>query len=58
MQKEQLEKQKRDIMQQFDFAILSEGYIEKSVQQYKAGFRKGFSLWKDENLMFHPFKTL
>jgi len=58
MQKEQLEKQKRDIMQQFDFAVLGEGYIEKSVQQYKAGFRKGFSLWKDENLMFHPFKTL
>lgn len=55
---EQLEEQKRDLKQQFDMAILGEGYIEKSVQQYKAGFRKGFSLWKNENLMFQPFKTL
>lgn len=58
IQKEQLEEQKRDLKQQFDLAVLGEGYIEKSVQQYKAGFRKGVSLWKEENLMFQPFKTL
>jgi hypothetical protein len=57
-QREQLEEQKRDLKQQFDMAVLGEGYIEKSVQQYKAGYRKGFSLWKNENLMFQPFKTL
>lgn len=57
-QREQLEEQKRDLKQQFDLAVLGEGYIEKSVQQYRAGFRKGFSLWKNENLMFQPFKTL
>jgi hypothetical protein len=58
MQKEQLEEQKRDLKQQFDLAVLGEGYIEKSIEQYKAGFRKGFGLWKEENLMFKPFNTL
>lgn len=57
-QQEQLLEQKRDLKQQFDFAVLGEGYIEKSVQQYKAGFKKGFKLWTDENLMFNPVNTL
>lgn len=58
LQKETLEEQKRDLQQQFDLANLGEGYIEKSVEQYKAGFRKGFKQWTDENLMFKPFNTL
>ena len=58
LQKEKLEEQKRDLKQQFDLAAVSEGYIEKSVEQYKAGFRKGFRQWTNENLMFKPFSTL
>ncbi|WP_439490542.1 hypothetical protein [Algoriphagus sp.] len=57
-QQEQLLEQKRDLKQQFDLAVLGEGYIEKSVQQYKAGFKKGYKLWTEENLMFKPFNTL
>lgn len=58
MQKDLLEEQKRDLKQQFDLAALGEGYIEKSVQQYKAGFRNGHRYWTEENLMFKPFNTL
>lgn len=58
LQKEKLEEQKRDLKQQFDLAAMGEGYIEKSVEQYKAGFRKGFRQWTNENLMFKPFNTL
>jgi hypothetical protein len=58
LQKEMLEEQKRDLKQQFDLAAMGEGYIEKSVEQYKAGFRKGFRQWTSENLMFKPFNTL
>lgn len=58
LQKEHLEEQKRDLKQQFDLAAMGEGYIEKSVEQFKAGFRKGFRQWKEENLMFQPFNTL
>jgi hypothetical protein len=57
MQKEKLEEQKRDLKQQFDLAVMGEGYIEKSVERYKAGFRKGFKQWSEENLMFKPFST-
>jgi hypothetical protein len=53
-----LEELKRDLKQQFDLAILGEGYIEKTVEQYKAGFKKGFRQWTEENLMFKPFYTL
>jgi len=58
MHKDQLEEQKRDLKQQFDLAALGEGYVEKSVQQYKAGFRNGHRYWTKENLMFKPFNTL
>jgi hypothetical protein len=58
LQKEQLEEQKRDLKQQFDLANMGEGYIEKTVEQYKAGFKKGFRQWTEENLMFKPFNTL
>jgi hypothetical protein len=58
LQKEKLEEQKRDLKQQFDLAAVGEGYIEKSVEQYKAGFKKGFRQWTNENLMFKPFNTL
>jgi hypothetical protein len=57
-QKERMEEIKRDLKQQFDMAVLGEGYIEKSIQQYKAGFKKGVSLYKNEKLMFQPFNTL
>lgn len=58
MQKDLLEEQKRDLKQQFDLAALGEGYVEKSVQQYKAGFRNGHRYWTEENLIFKPFNTL
>jgi len=58
LQKEKLEEQKRDLKQQFDLAALGEGYIEKSVEQYKAGFKKGFRQWSNEKLMFQPFNTI
>jgi hypothetical protein len=58
LQKEKLEEQKRDLKQQYDLATLGEGYIEKSVEQYKVGFRKGFNQWKEEKLMFQAFNTL
>ena len=58
LQKEMLEEQKRDLKQQYDLAALGEGYIEKSVEQYRAGFRKGLRQWTDEVVMFQPFKTL
>lgn len=58
LQKEKLEGQKRDLKQQFDLAAVGEGYIEKSVELYKAGFKKGFRQWSNENLMFKPFNTL
>lgn len=58
LQKEKLEEQKRDLKQQFDLAALGEGYIEKSVEQYKAGFRKGYRQWTNENLLFQPFNSI
>ena len=58
LQKERLQEQKRDLKQQFDLAAVGEGYIEKSVERYKAGFKKGFRMWSNENLMFKPFNTL
>lgn len=58
LQKEMLEEQKRDLKQQFDLAALGEGYLEKSVQQYRAGFRKGLRQWTDEVVLFKPFSTL
>ena len=58
LQKEKLEEQKRDLRQQFDLAAVGEGYIEKSVEQYKAGFKKGFRQWSNEKLMFQPFNTI
>ncbi|MCS5488875.1 hypothetical protein [Algoriphagus limi] len=58
LQKERLEEQKWDLKQQFDLATVGEGYIEKSVERYKAGFKKGFRQWSNENLMFKPFNTL
>lgn len=58
LQKEMLEEQKRDLKQQFDLATLGEGYIEKSVEQYRAGFRKGLRQWTDEVVLFKPFSTL
>lgn len=58
LQKEKLEEQKRDLKQQFDLAAMGEGYIEKSVEQYKAGFKKGFRQWTNEKLMFQPFNSL
>lgn len=58
LQKEKLEEQKRDLKQQFDLAAMGEGYIEKSVEQYKTGFKKGYRQWTNENLMFKPFNTL
>ncbi len=58
IQKEYLEEQKRDLMKQADLTAMGDGYSEKSIELYKAGFKKAYKLWSDENLMFNPFSTL
>lgn len=58
LQKDYLEEQKRDLMKQADLTAMGDGYIEKSIELYKAGFKKGYKFWSDENLMFKPFNTL
>jgi hypothetical protein len=51
-------KQKRTLMLQMDLAVTGEGYIEKSVRYYKAGFRKGMALYLEEKLLFDQSKSL
>lgn len=51
-------KQKRDLTLQMDLTVTGEGYIEKSVRYYKAGFRKGMALYLEEKLLFDQSKSL
>jgi hypothetical protein len=53
-----LVKQKRILLLQMDLAVTGEGYIEKSVRHYKAGFRKGMALYLEEKLLFDQSKSL
>lgn len=54
----QLVGQKRELLIQIDLGAIGEGFIEKSVRLYKAGFRKGFALWSEEELIFTHIKTI
>ncbi|WP_146260421.1 hypothetical protein [Algoriphagus chordae] len=51
-----LVKQRRELSLQLDLAVTGEGYIEKSVRYYKAGFRKGMALHLEEKVLFHKPK--
>lgn len=55
---DQLVKQKRELMLQKDLAVTGEGFVEKSVRYYKAGFREGFDLYVEGELIFKHIKTL
>lgn len=55
---DQLIMQKTDLMLQKDLAVTGEGYLEKPVKYYKAGFREGYDLYVQEKLMFKHVKTL
>lgn len=54
----QLESQCKEIMRQIDLAPMGEGYIERPVKMYKAGFHKGFDLWLKEDELFIGPKTI
>ena len=56
--KEQLVKQKRELMTQKDLALTGEGYVEKPYRYYKVGFRRGYDLYVEERLIFKHIKTL
>ena len=55
---EQEQRRLEDIQIQIDLAACGEGYIEQSVRQFKAGFRKGYTLWLDEEIVFKERKLL
>lgn len=55
---DQLKEQKRELLLQMDLGAMGEGFIEKSVRLYRAGFRKGFALWSEEELIFKHIKTI
>lgn len=55
---DQLVKQRRELMQQKDLAITGEGFVEKPYRYYKAGFRRGYDLYVEEQLIFKHIKTL
>lgn len=55
---DQLVKQKRELMLQKDLAVSGEGYVEKPYRYYKVGFRRGYDLYVEEQLIFKHIKTL
>lgn len=55
---DQLVKQKRELMTQKDLALTGEGFVEKPYRYYKAGFRRGYDLYVEEQLIFKHIKTL
>lgn len=55
---DQLIKQKRELMTQKDLAVIGEGFVEKPYRYYKAGFRRGYGLYVEEQLIFKHIKTL
>lgn len=55
---DQLAKKKRELMLQKDLAVTGEGFVERPVKRYKAGFRAGFDLYVEEQLMFSYKKIL
>lgn len=55
---DQLKEQKKELLLQMDLGAVGEGFIEKSVRLYRAGFRKGFAIWSEEELIFRHIKTI
>lgn len=55
---DQLVRQKRELMLQKDLAMTGEGYVERSAKYYKAGFREGYDLYIQEELIFKHIKTI
>lgn len=55
---DQLVKQKRDLTVQKDLAVTGEGYVERPYRYYKVGFRRGYDLYVEEQLIFKHIKTL
>lgn len=55
---DQLVRQRRELMLQKDLAVTGEGFVEKSAKYYKAGFREGYDLYIQEELIFKHIKTL
>ena len=55
---DQLVKQKRELMLQKDLAISGQGFVERPFKYYKAGFKRGYDLYIQEELIFKHIKTL
>lgn len=55
---QQLTKQKVELITQKDLAVIGEGYVEKPYRYYKVGFRKGYELYLEEQVIFKHIKTL
>lgn len=53
-----LERSLEEVMLQIDLASCGEGYMEQSVRSYKAGYRKGYTLRLDEDVLFRDFKII
>lgn len=55
---DQLVKQKRELMLQKDLAVTGEGFVERSAKYYQAGFREGYDLYVQEEVIFKHIKTI
>jgi hypothetical protein len=53
-----LERSLEEVMLQIDLASCGEGYMEQSVRSYRAGYRKGYTLRLDEEVLFRDFKII
>lgn len=53
-----LERSLEEVMLQIDLASCGEGYMEQSVRSYRAGYRKGYTLRLDEDVLFRDFKII
>lgn len=58
VRQEQLIKQRSELLTQKDLAVTGEGFIEKPYRYYKSGFRRGYDLYVEEQLIFKHIKTL
>lgn len=43
--------EKSEMQAQYELASAGEGICEVAISKYKLGFRKGYALWTDENLL-------
>ncbi|WP_114749619.1 hypothetical protein [Pleomorphovibrio marinus] len=54
----QLEQQQREVLREIDLAPMGQGYIEVAFRRYKEGFRKGFTLRMEEDILCKGQQTL